>query len=98
MSPAELSALVCVSIPNNSQFTEFKSLSMCETGCADDDVHHSLREGNEDVNKNDKKNTNEKAYDTKIETDNDKKDYVWSYDSRCICLLRILPWEHCSIH
>ena len=32
---------VCVSIPNNSQFTEFKSLSMCETGCADDDVHSS---------------------------------------------------------
>ena len=65
-------------------------------------IHHSLREGNEDVNKNDKKNTNEKAYDTNIETetetDADNKGYAWSYDNRCICLLRILPWEHCSIH
>ena len=29
---------VCVSIPNNSQFNEFKSLSICETGRADDNV------------------------------------------------------------
>ena len=41
-------------------------------------IHHSLREGNEDVDKNNKKNTNEKAYDTNIRTDNDNKDYAWS--------------------
>ena len=56
-------------------------------------LHHNLTEGNKDVCKNDKRNTNEKACDTNIETetDNDNKDYAQSYDNRCICLLRTLP-------
>ena len=77
MSSAELSALVCMcQSPTIRNSIHFQCVNQAVLMMMY--IHHSLREGNEDVDKNNKKNTNEKAYDTNIKTDNDNKDYAWS--------------------